>query len=119
MHELHELKDMLCEELEKYGEKSDLSAGSLDVVDKLANTVKNLSKIIAMHEEDGEYSGNYPMYDDYRYRSYARGRTGNVRRDAMGRYSRATEDIKHQLQEIMEDAPEHMKSDIQKLIKKM
>ena len=149
MHELYELKEMLCEELKKYGEKSDMSTGSLEVVDKLAHTVKNLGKIIEMYEmeEDG-YSGTYPMYYDYEGRgsyenrggsyiggsyeggSYARGgrggnrgsyagRRGNVRRDAMGRYSRASEDVKEQLREIMEEAPDNMKSDILKLINKM
>lgn len=151
MHELYELKEMLCEELKKYGEKSDMSTGSLEVVDKLAHTVKNLGKIIEMYEmeEDG-YSGYYPMYygndgmgGSYENRggsynggsyeggsyarggrggnrgSYARGRRGNVRRDAMGRYSRASEDVKEQLREIMEEAPDNMKSDILKLINKM
>lgn len=143
MHELYELKEMLCDELKKYGEKSDMSTGSLEVVDKLAHTVKNLGKIIEMYEmeEDG-YSGNYPMYYDYENRgssyeggsyargnrmggqnrdgrSYARGRRGNVRRDAMGRYSRASEDVKEQLREIMEEAPDNMKSEILKLINKM
>lgn len=140
MHELYELKEMLCEELKKYGEKGDMTTGSLDVVDKLAHTVKNLGKIIEMYEmEDDGYSGNYPMYYDYEgrggsyenrntrgmtqgnrgERSYARGRRGNVRRDAMGRYSRASEDVKEQLREIMEEAPDNMKSDILKLINKM
>ena len=124
MHELYELKEMLTDELKKYGGKKDLSAGSLEVVDKLTHTIKNLCKII--EDSEGEYSGYYPMsYDDSAYarggngRSYARGRTGNVRRDSMGRYSRANEDVKERLMEIMEEVPEHMKSDIQRVINKM
>ena len=98
MHELYELKDMLCKELKEYGEKGELTAGSLDVVDKLAHTIKNIDKIIEAYEEDEGYSSrSYPdgMGDSYargRYsregRSYARGRT-NARRDRMGRYSGA------------------------------
>ena len=52
MHKLYELKDMLCEELEQYGKKGELTAGSLDVVDKLTHTIKNLDKIIEKYEED-------------------------------------------------------------------
>lgn len=57
MHELYELKEMLCKELEEYGRKGDLSAGSLEIVDKLAHALKNLDKIIETKEEEsGEYS---------------------------------------------------------------
>ena len=45
MRELYELKDKLCDELKEYGKK-DLSNGTLDVVDKLTHTIKNLDKII-------------------------------------------------------------------------
>ena len=103
MHELYELKEKLCDELKEYGGK-DLSAGTLDVVDKLAHAVKNIDKIIEVYEDEGEgYSSrSYPdgMGGSYRYsregrsmnrnggsyRSYARGRM-NARRDSMGRYS--------------------------------
>ena len=54
MKELHELKTNLTEELRKYAKK-DLSAGSLDVVDKLSRSIKNLEKII--ENESGGYSG--------------------------------------------------------------
>ena len=80
MHELYELKEMLCKELEEIGGKGELSAGSLETVDTLAHALKNVNKIIEDKEEDG-YSGRY--YDGT---SYARGRT-NARRDSMGRYS--------------------------------
>lgn len=77
MHKLYELKDMLMEELEKCTDKGELSAGSLDIVDKLTHSIKSIDTIIAM--EDAGYSN-----DGY---SYARGRR-NARRDSMGRYSR-------------------------------
>ena len=122
MHELHELKEMLCDELEEYGKKGELTAGSLDVIDKLTHTIKNLDKIIEKHEEN-EYSGRYyPMYEgSYNYRggSYA------PRRDAMGRYSRErgysrdTEMIK-ELHELMADAPdEKTRMEFQKFISKI
>lgn len=124
MHEIYELKERLLKELEEYGRKGDLSTGSLDVVDKLAHTVKNLCKIL---EEDEGYSNGMRSYADGRMyndgRSYARGRT-NARRDAMGRYSRNnysydSEGMVDQLRGLMNDAPDHIKSDIQRLISKV
>lgn len=135
MHELHKLKDMLCEELEEYGSKSELTTGTLDVVDKLAHTIKNLQKIIEKYEDD-EYSGRYAynyrggsyndgmMYDG----SYAdgRGRTGNVKRDSMGRYARDMKgysrhgDMVAELHELMQDAPdERTRMEFQKFIQKI
>lgn len=111
MHELYELKDKLLQELEEYGSK-ELSAGTLDVVDKLSHAVKNLCKIIEMKEDEEEYSGDmmgnrmmggtsyarggnrggsrggsYRGSYEGRGGSYARGRGSNARRDSMGRYS--------------------------------
>lgn len=146
MHELYELKEKLCRELEEYGKK-DLSAGGLEVVDKLAHTVKNLDKIIESYEES-EYSGNMGgsyargsrggsygrggsyrggSYDgSYDGGSYARGRGRNARRDSMGRYSsergysRDAQDMADQLRDLMEDAPdETVRRDIERLVKKV
>ena len=121
MHKLYELKDMLCKELEKYGSKNELTAGSLDVVDKLAHAVKNLDKIL---EADGEeYSGDMP-YMRNTNRSYARGRGQNVRRDAMGRYSRdgysMAGDMAMELKELMQDAPDaQTRQDIQRIVDRL
>lgn len=78
MHELYKLKEMLCKELEEYGSKGDLSAGSLEIVDKLAHALKNLDKIIETKEEESEYSsaGNE---GSYRGGSYRGGRGGSYR----------------------------------------
>lgn len=124
MHELYQLKEMLCKELKEYGEKGELTAGTLDVVDKLAHTVKNLDKIIEAYEEEGN-SGYYPYaYDDgmnrggrsyndsYRGRSYAR------RRDSMGRYSR--DGLADKMRELMEDAPDdRTRQEIKRLVEKL
>ena len=59
MDAVYELKDMLCEELEEYGKKDKLDVSGLEIVDKLAHTIKNLDKIIETYEEDDEYSGYY------------------------------------------------------------
>lgn len=134
MKELYELKEILCDELKEYGKKGDLTAGSLDVVDKLSHALKSIETIIAMEESSDEYSSSYNAYGrngqmvngtSYRDggRSYARGRRGNVRRDSMGRYARngysySADEMVDQLGELMNDAPEELKSDIQRLIKK-
>lgn len=77
MHGLTELKEMLCAELEQYGERGSLSSSDLEKVDKLAHAVKNIDRIM-----EGEYSERYPMTGgSYNGSSYAR------RRDSRGRYS--------------------------------
>ena len=127
MHKLHELKDMLCDELQEYSNK-DLSAGSLEVIDKLAHAAKNVGKLIEMYDKDDNYSsmgGSYAMYRDGNYNrrgSYARGK--NAKRDSRGRYSsdgysRNTEVIA-ELHEIMNDLDdEHTKMEMQKFINKI
>ena len=125
MKELYELKEMLCDELKEYGKKGELkNAGTLDVVDKLAHTVKNLDKIIESYEE-GE-SGMYPYaYDDGmngRSMRYSRNRSyrGSYaqRRDSMGRYSR--DGLADKLRDLMADAPdERTRMEIQRLVEKM
>lgn len=129
MHDIIKLKEMLCEELEGYGRRGDLSAGELDIVDKLAHAVKNLGKVIEMDEE-AEYSGRglyYGGYDGNRGGSYARGRKS--RRDSMGRYSReytregysrAAEDMVDQLKDMMNNAPdEQTRTDIRRIVEKL
>lgn len=140
MQELYDLKDMLCKELKEYGKKDEMSAGSLEVVDKLTHAMKNLDKVIEAYEESDEYSNRaYPdgMGGSYRggrgtsYRgpymgngsSYARGRM-NARRDSMGRYSgngySRDGGMAEELRELMQDAPnESIKRDIQRLVDKI
>lgn len=125
MHEIYELKEKLMKELEEYGRKGEMSTGSLEVVDKLAHTIKNLCKIIELAEDEGEYSmADGRMYEGNTMRSYARGRGRNAKRDSMGRYSSAgysygNEDMVEQLESLMMDAPENIKSDIKRLISKV
>lgn len=79
MHGMEDIREMLMKELEKYSKKGELSAGSLEIIDKLTHAIKSIDTIMAM--EDSGYS-NESGY------SYARGRGSNARRDSMGRYSR-------------------------------
>lgn len=105
MHYMHDLKDLLCAELEDYaenGKKSGkMSMGDLESIHKLTDTVKNILKIDMLEDEtgyseDGTYMGEGRIYgtsyDDGMRRgvgySYARGRGRYAKRDSMGRYSR-------------------------------
>ena len=105
MHYMHDLKDLLCAELEDYAEKGKksgkMSIGDLDSIHKLTDTVKNILKIDVLsddlgYSEDGAYMGEGRIYgtsyDDGMRRgvgySYARGRGRYAKRDSMGRYSR-------------------------------
>ena len=129
MHKIYELKDKLCEELEEYGDKK-LDAGSLEVIDKLAHTIKNLDKIIEKYEDedyssaydDGMMGGSYERDGNRGGNRYAmdRGRGRNARRDSMGRYSSDNRMMVEELRDLMNDAPdERTKMEFKRFIEKM
>ena len=104
MKELHELREKLCNELKSYGNK-DMTAGSLDVIDKLAHAVKNIDKII--HGDTMEYST----------RHYARGYYPDS--NYHDRYSYHGNMV-HELKELMDDTHnEEIRQDIKRLINKV
>lgn len=135
MKELYELRDKLCEELKQYGKK-EMSAGSLDVIDKLAHTIKNVDKIIENNENDG-YSGDYmgnmtyrnsrrgAVPHDGRYNTEMVGRSYRRGRDAMGRYVSRDGysydgDMVSELKELMEEAPDdRTKQEFKRFISKI
>lgn len=136
MHMYEELKEMLCKELEGITRKGELTAGSLDTVDKLTHAIKSIDTIVAMEEyrDDYSYRGSYDRESDgmngarrrtYDGRSYARGR--NAKRDSMGRYSRggysyddAKDDMINDLHELMQDThDERTKQEFKKFINKL
>ncbi len=69
MRDMYKLREMLCEELEGYAKRGNLSSGDLETVHKLTDTIKNIDKIELLADDGSEYS-------------HAR-----RRRDSMGRYS--------------------------------
>lgn len=95
----------------------EMTSSTLDVVDKLAHTIKNLCKII----DDMEgYSERMSYENSMRRGSYARGRGRNARRDSMGRYSSGNEMMMEQLQDLMEESPDdRTRQEIQKLMSKL
>ena len=144
MHYMHDLKDLLCAELEDFAEKGKksgkMSMGDLESIHKLTDTVKNIMKIDVLKEEagyseDGTYMGEGRIYgtsyDDGMHReggySYARGRR-YARRDSMGRYSRddgmmyrggmrggySRDDGKHYMMEQLEEMMEEAEKPAEK-----
>lgn len=122
---MHKLMEYICDELEELERKADkdgkLSMAEVEYMDTLAHAKKNLMKCEEMEGEE------YSTRGDSRYgrNSYARGRTGNVRRDAMGRYSRnrgysMADGMIAELHDLMEEAPdEKTRMEFEKFIRKI
>lgn len=114
MDKMTELYDILCDELEKITAKGELTAGSLDAVDKIVDIMKDIEEMGYSGDENmmgRSYRGSYRDGRSYRG-SYAQ------RRDSRGRYSR--HDIVEQLEDIADSAPnEKSRKEIERLITKM
>lgn len=133
MHTYYEVKEMLHKELADIVKKGELSAGSLETIDKLLNSIKNSCKII-MYEEysDGGYSYADADMSIHDY-SYARGRGSDARRDSRGRYSNARysrrggysyDDGKDEKMDMLREMMNEVNSDeerraLQKIIRRM
>lgn len=83
MQTYYDIKAMLKRELDDIVRSGELSAGSLDTIDKILHAIKNDCKII-MYEE---YSGDGYSYADADADMTDYSRRGR-KRDSMGRYSR-------------------------------
>lgn len=144
MHDLMNLKEMLCEELAEYGKERELSPSSLQMIDILAHACKNVCKIIEAKEEEeysmdggssrrggssyeggsgrgGSYRGGSNRYSGDGYFYEDGGMSSRRRRNRMGRFtSRDASDMARKLREMMEEAPdEETKREIKKLAEKM
>lgn len=143
MENLYELCETIGEEIGTANEKIKLAGGELkgsdvEYIDKLTHSLKSIKAVMAMIEDEGEYSNEGGSNRSYarggnrggsnrgsNEGSYARGRGRNARRDSMGRYSRegysrAADELVDQLEELMEQAPnEQIKREFEKLINKM
>lgn len=116
---MRQLKEMLCEEIERYADKQDLSRSDLDVLHKLTDTYKNLLKIETLEEDEGysrmgeweaEMKGRYGRGDSYRARHYVR-----------GHYSRedGKERMLDRLDKLMQEAPERDKDILRKCMEQL
>lgn len=125
MKALHNLKEMLCRELEELAEKENLSMGDLDLAHKLTDTIKNIDKIVMLEEEKGysraggwEERGTYGRYNDGGNSYVGRGEhyvQGHYSRDGQGGsqgggysgrdgYSRGGEDMMEELERLKQRA---------------
>lgn len=115
MDKMTDLYDILCDELEKITAKGELTAGSLDAVDKIVDIMKDMEEMGYSGDMMGRSYGR--SYDDRMYDRSYRGSYAQ-RRDSRGRYSRR--DIVEQLEDIADSAPnEKSRKEIERLIMKM
>lgn len=125
MHDLYNLKEMLCKELSDYGKEGGLSLSSLDTIDTLAHACKNVCKIIESKDEE-QYSGRGSYYGSNRYSRdgyyYDDGGMSGRRGRAMnGRFvSRDASEMARKLRDMASDAPDDAsKREIERLAEKM
>lgn len=143
MDTFYDVKEMLKKELDEIVRKGELSAGSLETIDKLLNSIKNACKIVMYDEysEDGYSSANGNSEMGYSSRgnsrnSYAGGRysseggySGARSSRSRGGYSRAggryssadgeNEEKIEMLQEMMGEVSGEERRALQKIIRKM
>lgn len=120
MKTLYDLKDMLCAELDEIGKKGEMSAGDLETVHKLTDTIKNIDKIVMLEDDgysrDGDWSAN--MRGNYgRGSSYARRGSHYVR----GHYSMddGRDSLISRMEDIMRGADSKDREVIQRCIDTM
>lgn len=97
---MHKIKEKLMDELYEIEEKmkkssgGKLSAGDIETIHKLTDTIKNIDKIEVLegsgYSEESNWMADGRMYGTSydEGMSYARDRGRNAKRDSMGRYSR-------------------------------
>lgn len=85
---MHDGTMMLCKEIDEIVAKGKLTAGDLETLHKLSDTVKNFLKIEMLEGEEGEeYSERRYSRDDDMY---------SMRRDNRGRYARDDGMMRHE-----------------------
>lgn len=83
---MYDLREMLCDELEKIAKKTEMSAGDLETAHKLTDTIKNIDKICIM-----DVSGEYSQAGDWEAElrgNYGRGNSYATNRNNMGQFSK-------------------------------
>ncbi len=66
MKALYDIKDMLHRELEDYAHKGKVSAGDIEAIHKLTDTIKNIDKICIYEENDySSKGGEWQAYGSY------------------------------------------------------
>lgn len=133
MEYMDKLRDKLCDELDEIARKPEMSAGDLETVHKLTDTIKNIDKIAMLEDGDGySQAGDWEMEGRG---SYERGASYRGRkRDSMGRYSRdgrygpttrmysraeAKDGMMAQLEEMMDHASEQERTILRQAMDKL
>lgn len=106
MNAMHDLRDMLCKELDEITMKGGLNGGDLDAVDKLTHSIKSIDTIMAM-QESGSYNNGGYMRNGYN-RSYSA-----RQRDSRGRYMTGYRNYRDGGKEHMMDMLHDMMNDAQ------
>ena len=130
--ELRELKDTIANEIAEANGKirqsgGDMNTADVDIIDKLAHTMKSLATTIAMLEAtegDEGYSGRYMpyYYGDHTGTERRTGYSGNYGRYSRNesRYSRDGGNMMDHLRNMMDEAPDEMtRMEIKKLMDKI
>ena len=144
MHNIESLKEKLCRELDEYASRGKMDINTMQIIDTIAHTVRNLNKILEHEEEKEGYSqgprvhGNYSFagsnnnnynngYDpvwgyDNGY-NYANRNMGNWRMNdysTAGRYSTGNEMMIQQLHDLMNQThDEKTRREFQSFIERM
>ena len=108
MHKIMELKERLIDELEEYADKPSYSTEDVMEIKYLSSAIDHMCNMLEKCDED---------YDGYSHkRRYSR----SMRRDSMGRYSKASENFKMGLEELLKDAPnDHIRQKMQDVMYEM
>lgn len=109
MNRMHELKEMLCRELDEISGKGEIKAGDLETVHKLTDTIKNINKIEMLEGEGYSQDGGWRAEGSYsRDRMYSRDgyEHGNsyARHYVRGHYSRGDgrEELASRIEDMMQ-----------------
>ena len=140
--ELGEMKETIANEIAEANQRirqsgGDLNAGDVEIIDKLAHSMKSLITACAMleaEEDDGGYSGRYYYGEGRGYSGRERrngysGNYGGYSRENRGRYSNREgrnggysrdDGMMDRLREMMDEAPdEQTRMEIKRMMDRM
>lgn len=112
--DLKQMKDEYIHELTRYYREKGITKESIEAMDMMVHTIKNLCKIIDGYNKDDGYSmRSMPYSYGYPNMSYAR------QRDSMGRYS-GDHDLVSGLHDLMNrTTDEHSRRELQDMINRV
>ena len=114
MHEVKRLRDKLCHELDEYAKVDKLDMPTLQTIDTIAHSVKNLNKILD-REDKTEYSEGPRVHGTY---SFGDRNMGDWRLD--DRYAMGSRSMINRLYDMMNEArDEKVRHEFQKFIDRM